>query len=129
MSNFQPPAEIRRLYTDHKAVILDVRDVDEIAKNQDGFEGHVNIPWSRFGQYIPLLGSHNGVLCPGGDKDCHLLVICARGRRAQLAIDELVKCGYTNTHNCENPTRMREALPDVARVSVANTLPPLSSDF
>lgn len=90
--------------------------VYEITEN---FAGHVNIPWTSFGVYRARLTTHTEIL---GGLDRHLLVICMRGRRAGLLIEELRRCGYKNTHNCENPSRLEIAIPDVPRVSVPNTL-------
>jgi phage shock protein E len=81
--------------------------------------GHVNIPWTSFSEYRARLNAHSEIL---GGLDRHLLVICMRGRRAGLLIEELMRCGYTNTHNCENPSRLQVAIPDVPRINVPNTL-------
>jgi hypothetical protein len=32
------------------------------------------------------------------------------------------QCGFTNVYNCENPTRIKQALPNIAQVSTPNTM-------
>lgn len=67
ISNFVDATEIRVLY-DQGAVLIDSRDPDEIEREKDSPQGHVNIPWSTFGHYSSKLNAFGDKLLGSNDK-------------------------------------------------------------
>lgn len=118
MSVFVSHEELRDLVKDG-ALIIDAREIDEIEENRDAFAGHVNIPWTSFGQYAARL--HGDLI---GARGRPILVHCMRGRRAAMLIAALEQCGYTNLFNAKNVEYIKEAIPDIEQVEHANPISP-----
>lgn len=68
-------------------VILDVRNKDEL-EEKGFYPNSVNIPMDAIETDLPKRYP---------DKNTHILVYCATGRRAQIAVDTIQRMGYTNT--------------------------------
>lgn len=68
-------------------VILDVRNKDEL-KEKGFYPNSVNIPMDAIEKELPKRYP---------DKNTRILVYCATGRRAQIAVDTIQRMGYTNT--------------------------------
>jgi phage shock protein E len=71
------------------AVLIDVRDGDEVAANP-GLPGAVNISRGRL--ELKIGGA-------AADKNSPLVVFCAGGNRGALAADSLQQMGYSNVFN------------------------------
>ena len=83
ISHFVDDAEIRVLY-EQGAVIIDSRDPDEIEREKDSLEGHINIPWSTFSRYSSRLNEY-------GDK---LLGSNEKGKDSPILVFWCVLCPY-----------------------------------
>ena len=71
-----------------KGVWIDVRSAEEF--NAGHLQDAVNIPHDKIIEGVKALGS---------DKDAPINLYCRSGRRAEAALTELKKAGYTNVTN------------------------------
>ena len=71
-----------------KGVWIDVRSAEEF--NTGHLQGAVNIPHDKIIEGVKAIGS---------DKDAPINLYCRSGRRAEAALTELKKAGYTNVTN------------------------------
>jgi rhodanese-related sulfurtransferase len=114
LSPYLTPLEIRELVV-HNALLLDAREPEEITAAGDGIDGHINIPWSSFGEYASRLKEGHDVLGPKGTP---IIVFCRSGRRAEQFKTVLEKvCGYTQVFNGKSSQYIREACPELPLTS------------
>ena len=123
MSPFVSAEEIRQLVEEEGALVIDCREVHEIESHGDAIEGHVNIPWTSFGQYASRL---HGDLIGAGNRP--MLLYCMGGRRAGLLLNALEQSGYNNLFNGKNIAHIKEALPNIPLVEHANLISPLLAE-
>ena len=71
-----------------KGVWIDVRSAEEF--NAGHLQDAVNIPHDKIVEGVKAIGS---------DKDAPINLYCRSGRRAEAALTELKKAGYTNVTN------------------------------
>ena len=71
-----------------KGIQIDVRSAEEF--NSGHLQNAVNIPHNQIIEGIKFVSS---------DKNAPINLYCRRGRRAEVALNELKKSGYTNVTN------------------------------
>lgn len=121
-AEYPTPADLHELIVSKGALVIDARDAAEIDREKDAFQGHVNIPWSSFDQFRPLLEFYGDSVL-GRGRDDPIVVHCMRGRRAGLLKEALERhCGFTNVYNGENPALIHASCPEVLQTAVPNAV-------
>lgn len=80
--------EARKLMSDHKAVLIDLRSNEEYQKNNIG--GSLN---------IPLIDISKNPYCLYEYKDRLIILYCQRGSKSLLGANLLIEAGYSNIYN------------------------------
>jgi rhodanese-related sulfurtransferase len=81
----------RALDTKEKMILLDVRNVSEFERGR--IEKSIN---------VPLFDLESDIERVVPDKSQKIYVYCLSGSRSKVAVEEMMKKGYTNVHNVAN---------------------------
>jgi phage shock protein E len=105
-SKYGPEQQQAWLLIDNGAQLIDVRTKEEF--DQGHLDHAINIEYEN----IPMLVKHIGE-----DKNRSVVLYCRSGRRADVAISELSKLGYTDVFNGEGIIAMEAALNDKLKLN------------
>ena len=127
ISTFPSAQEIIEVFNHnvHKTVlVVDCREEDEIIKSGDALGSHVNIPWSTF---YSKAADYFRAISKGGssaiDGNTPIVIYCSKGWRSGHLLRFLNSCGYTNVLNCENSSRIFNALPTLLDAKTSVPIP------
>jgi rhodanese-related sulfurtransferase len=89
-SDLISPKEASALYSEKKAVIVDVREDDEW--NDGHIAGAVHIPLKQLNTHLPELQQY---------KDTTIIMQCKSGGRSAKAVEELKSAGFSKVYSMD----------------------------
>jgi rhodanese-related sulfurtransferase len=84
------PKEASALYSEKKAVIVDVREEDEW--NEGHIAGAIHIPLKQLNTHLPELQQY---------KDTTIITQCKSGGRSAKAVEELKSAGFSKVYSMD----------------------------